>query len=66
MPDPRISKLAKVMVHYSLELKPGQQFIIQTHPLAEEMTLAVYEEAIKAGAFVTLMTNTPGAREIFF
>jgi aminopeptidase len=66
MPDPRITKLAKIMINYSLEIKPGQQLVIRTHPLAEEMTLAVYEEAIKAGAFVTLMTNTPGAQEIFF
>ncbi len=66
MPDPRITKLAKVMVHYSLALQPGQQFIIQTHPLAEELTLAVYEEAIKAGAFVTLLTSTPGAQEVFY
>ncbi len=66
MPDPRISKLAKLMVHYSLELKPGQQLVIQTHPLAEELTLAVYEEALKAGAFVTILQNTPGAQEVFF
>ena len=66
MPDPRITKLAKVMVHYSLALKPGQQCVILTHPLAEELTLAVYEEAIKAGAFITLMSNTPGAQEIFY
>jgi len=66
MPDPRITKLAKVMVHYSLALKPGQQCLILTHPLAEELTLAVYEEAIKAGAFVTLQSNTPGAQEIFY
>jgi aminopeptidase len=66
MPDPRVTKLAKLMVHYSLEIKPGQQFLIQSHPLAEEMTLAVYEQAIKAGAFVTLMNNTPGAQEVFF
>ncbi len=66
MPDQRIAKLAKVMVHYSLRLKPGQQCAIITHPLAEELTLAVYEEAIKAGAFVTLMSNTPGAQEIFY
>ena len=66
MPDPRITKLAKVMVHYSLALKPGQQCAIHTHPLAEELTLAVYEEAIKAGAFVTLLSNTPGAQEIFY
>ena len=28
MPDPRISKLAKIMVHYSLALQPGQQCIV--------------------------------------
>ncbi|PIU90698.1 MAG: aminopeptidase [Anaerolineae bacterium CG17_big_fil_post_rev_8_21_14_2_50_57_27] len=66
MPDPRITKLAKVMVHYSLALKPGQQCLLRTHPLAEELTLAVYEEAVKAGAFVTIMNSTPGADEIFF
>jgi len=66
MPDPRITKLAKVMVYYSLALQPGQQFAILTHPLADEMTLAVYEEAIKAGAFVTILPNTPGAQEVFY
>ena len=48
MPDPRVTKLADVLVHYSLELKPGQQFVIQTSPLANELTLAVYAAAIKA------------------
>lgn len=66
MPDSRVTKLAKVMVQYSLELKPGQQFILMTHPLAEELTLAVYEEAIKAGAFVTAFSSTPGSQEIFY
>ena len=66
MPDPRVSKLAKVLVHYSLGLQAGQKFVINTHPLAEELTLAVYEEAVKAGAFVTILPSTPGAREIFY
>lgn len=66
MPDPRILKLAGVLVHYSLEIKPGQQFVIETHPLAEELTLAVYEEAIKAGANVLVVTKTPGTQEIFY
>ena len=66
MPDPRVTKLAKLMVHYSLELKPGEQFVLRTHPLANELTLAVYEEAIKAGANVLLLTSTPGSEEIFF
>jgi aminopeptidase len=66
MPDPRVNKLSKILVHYSLELKPGQQFSIRTHPLAEELTLAVYEEAIRTGAHVLIQTTTPGADEIFY
>ena len=66
MPDPRLTKLAKILVHYSLEIQPGQQFAIETHPWAEELTLAVYEEAIQAGAHAVILTSTPGAREIFF
>jgi aminopeptidase len=66
MSDPRITKLAKLMVNYSLALKPGQQVIIRTHPLAEELTLAVYEEAIKAGAHVFIQNAVPGTEELFF
>src|SRR5512135_3358357 len=66
MPDPRITKLAKILVHYSLEIQPGQQFVIETHPWAEELTLAVYAQAIRAGAHVIILSNTPGAREICF
>jgi aminopeptidase len=65
MPDPRVTKLAKVMVHYSLDLKPGQ-LRIYTHPVAEELTLAVYEEAIKAGAYVFIQNTVPSTDEIFF
>jgi aminopeptidase len=66
MPDPRVSKLAKVLVHYSLGLQAGQKLVIKTHPLADELNLAVYEEAIRAGAFVTILPRTPGAQEIFY
>ena len=66
MPDTRLSKLAKVLVHYSLEIQPGQQFVINTHPLAEELTLLVYEEAVRAGANVLVQSRTPGADELFF
>jgi aminopeptidase len=66
MPDPRVAKLARVLVHYSLEIKPGQQFAIRTHPLAEELTLAVYEEAVRAGAYTTIMPSTPEADEILY
>ena len=66
MSDLHIQKLAKVLVHYSLAIQPGQQMQIRTHPIAEELTLAVYEEAIKAGAFVFISNAVPGTDEIFY
>jgi aminopeptidase len=66
MSDPRINKLAKVLVNYSLELQPGEDFLINTAPLAHELTLAVFKEAILAGAHPIVLTSTPGAQEIFF
>lgn len=66
MTDPRVGKLAKVLVQYSLNLKPGDQFVLRTSPAAEELNLAVYEEAIKAGAFVAIMQAIPGAKETFY
>lgn len=66
MPDPRVAKLAQVMVHYSLELEPGQQFALRTSPAAEELALAVYAEAIKAGANVFVQNTLPGAEEAFY
>ena len=66
MADARIQKLAKVMVNYSLELKPGQKFWLRTTPLAEELNLAVYEEAVKAGAHIFVDQRMPGAEEIFY
>ena len=66
MADARVEKLAKVVVNYSLELKPGQKFWLRTTPLAEELNLAVYEEAVKAGAHIFVDQRMPGAEEIFF
>jgi len=66
MPDPRVKKLAEVLVHYSLELKPGQQLNLRTTPLGEELALAVYAEAVKAGAHVFPQISLINSEEIFF
>ena len=65
MPDPRITKLAQVLVRYSLNLQPGEEVYINTSPLAEELNLEVYQEAVQAGAHIFLNANLPGTREIF-
>lgn len=66
MADPRVTKLAQVLVRYSLDLQPGEEFVMRTTPLAQLLTLAVYQEAILAGAHPHIFTNTPGTAEIFF
>jgi aminopeptidase len=66
MPDPRVTKLAQVLVRYSLELNPGEKFRIRTSPLAEDLSLAVYKEAVLAGAHINIQNSLPGATEIFY
>ena len=66
MPDPRVTKLANVLVNYSVEIQKGQQVVIQTSPIAEELTLAVYEEVIKAGGHPLVINQVPGTQEIFY
>lgn len=66
MSDPRVTKMAQVLVKYSLDLQPGAQIVMSTAPLAEELSLAVYKEVVLAGAHVFVMNGLPGAREIFF
>jgi aminopeptidase len=65
MTDSRIAKLAAVLIHYSLEIQPGQQLAIQFDPLGEELMLVAYEEAIKAGAHVFVRARYPETEEIF-
>ena len=66
MTDPRVQKLAQVLVHYSLDLQPEEEFFIQTTPLAEELTLAVYKEALLAGAHPFMIVHLPEQDELFF
>ncbi len=66
MTDPRVSNLARVLVNYSVALKRGEQVAIRTSPLADELTLAVYEESLKAGAHPYVVNEVPGLQEAFF
>lgn len=62
--DPRVSKLAKVMVHYSLKLKKGQTLKIAGEAVAMPLITAVYEEAVKAGAHPYVQIRIPRNEEI--
>ncbi len=66
MGDPRVEKLAAVLVNYSLEIQPGHKVLLTTSTMGEELALAFYAEALRAGGHVTFQTEFPRAGEIFF
>jgi aminopeptidase len=66
MPDQRLVKLAQILVHYSLEIKPGDQFELRSNPLGQELALLVYQEAVQAGAHVLNTISLQGGEELFY
>lgn len=56
MADPRLKKLAKLLVNYSAEVKKGDFVLVQCEDVAAPWMKEVVEEAVKAGGHVeTLM-----------
>ena len=66
MNDPRIAKLARVLVRYSLDLHEGDLLVIRTTPLAAPLVREVYREALAVGAHPTTRINLEEADEAFF
>lgn len=64
--DPRIEAMARVLVHYSLELRPGDLFAIAGQPVAAPLIEACYREALLAGAHPHLDLTLPGLEELYF
>ncbi|MGQ9708200.1 MAG: aminopeptidase [bacterium] len=64
--DPRVKKLAQVLIHYSLKLKRDEWLVISGSYNAEELIKAALIEAIDVGANVTLRTAIPDASYLFY
>ena len=64
--DPRIERLAKVLIHYSLKLKKGQLLKIQGEVATLPLIKAAYDEAIKVGAHPYTAIKVPDNEESFF
>lgn len=66
MKDPRIERLARVLVHYSLEVRPGQLVRISGPALAAPHIAAVYREVLSAGGHPTVRVTIEGLEELFY
>ena len=64
MADPRHEKLAKVLIHYSLGIQPGDNLLISSSPAAAPLVREAYREAIRAGAHVATRITLDGLQEI--
>ena len=66
MPDPRVEKLAQVLVNYSIGIKPGDKVMLQGGAVAEPLLKAIFTEIVKAGGCPLLRAVLPGFQEILY
>ena len=66
MRDPRLTKLAEVLVNYSVAVKPGQLVRISGPPVAEPLTLEIVRQVVKAGGHPMVRMAPEETDEIFF
>lgn len=66
MTDPRLTRLAQVLVHYSLDVQPGQLVRIDGPALAAPLITAAYREVLAAGAHAYTNVSLDALAEIFF
>jgi aminopeptidase len=62
--DPRISRWAKTLVGYCLDVQQGQSVLITATPAAEPLVAAVYREVLHAGGHPVPQIGLPRLREI--
>ncbi|BCB05300.1 aminopeptidase [Bacillus sp. KH172YL63] len=51
MKDPRIEKLAKNLIQYSVQLQPGEKVLIENFGLQRELVTSLVKEAYAAGGY---------------
>lgn len=65
MTDPRVLKLADVLVNYSVKVKPGEWVLINASIKAEPLANEVYKKVIQAGAHCSMQWSNDATGEIF-
>jgi aminopeptidase len=61
-----VQGLAKILVHHSTKVKPGDVCAIEGGTIAEPLLQAVYEEVVEAGGHPIVNVSLTGANPAFF
>ncbi len=59
-------KYAKLLLHYSLQLKKGDKLLIMSSYLAEDLLKEVYRESLAIGAYPEFNISINGTEKIFY
>ncbi len=66
MADPRIEKLAKTLVDYSVAVRNGDRVLVNGSVIAEPLLKEIYARVLQAGGHPLMTVSLPGTDEIFF
>jgi aminopeptidase len=66
MADPRVETVAKILVDYSVEVKPNQLVQITGSPEGAPLILAVYQKVLERGAHPFLQVELEEAQELLY
>jgi aminopeptidase len=66
MKDPRLVRLAEVLVNYSVEVKPGDWVVVQGDLLTAPMVEEIYRLILEAGGRPNTMFSATRLSEIFY
>ena len=66
MPDPRVSKLAQILVQYSTEVQPGDLVAIVGMPPAKPLIAECFRETLRAGGHPYVFSTFDELEPIFF
>jgi aminopeptidase len=66
MPDPRTEMLARILVNYSAQIKPGDRVAIEATTAAEPLVRALIVAILDAGGHPHLLLELPDQDEILF
>ena len=66
MADPRVEKLAQILVDHSAEIKPGDRVAIEATTAAQPLVRALYATILERGGYPHLLLELPDQDEILF
>lgn len=64
MTDLRLQRMAQVLLHYSLDIKPQDRLGIRAEPIAIPLIREIVREALRAGAFPEIFLEVPDFKRL--